>query len=191
MPFDREVNWGSTRSPDELSQNWIWSCVFDSIATVFPSGLCSLFARHEPFVSWTTFLLRRIKARLPLTESLTPPGQVPANDRQSYSLHLQGAYDEQETGPRSQARKAETQDSSLSPAFVRCPSLPERHHRGHCSDPKLRFILSLMEVTKESFFYGIQLAPGKKSLSFCSRCQCLLWALVCLLLFCSLDGRTL
>lgn len=43
---------------------------------------------------------RRIKTHLPLADSLTPPGQALANDRQSQSLHLQGDDAEKTTGPR-------------------------------------------------------------------------------------------
>lgn len=72
-----------------------------------------------------------------------------------------------------------------------CPGLPKRRHHGDLSDLELRFVLSLVEVTRYYFFYGAPAAPGKESISFSARRQCLLWVLVRLLCLSSSDGRML
>lgn len=151
-PRLHKVTWWAIPEQDVKLCLWFHSHCF------FPSGLCTSGGMNLSFMDISS---GKNKDTSVLTKSLTPPGQVPVHDRWSHSLHIQGAHDKKETSPRSLVRKAERHSSSLSRAFVHCPSLSQRHHRGHCSDPKLRFIFSLMEVTKESFFCQIPAGPRK------------------------------
>lgn len=143
-----------------------------------------------PFME--TFLSRRTETHLPPQESLTPSGQVLANDRQPQRFRVQGDDGEKASGPRSPPRYSATRGQSRSLALVLCPDPPGRRPLPLLECPEAQVHSFTYRNNKRIFFSTeYQLASGKKSLQFCSRHKRLLWALICLLCFCSLGSTAL